>query len=121
MRNQEAKVERALSANTAGLSRDVAQCSVFEGLLSQDALTTNSSRPMSVLTPHQVSAVVTKVSNVKLYKQSDTRPFLPSDLYQKGLFLETATSCYALGKKASHTLLLFLNISEPLGCVLKYL
>lgn len=43
------------------------------------------------------------------------RPFLPSDLYQKGLFLETATSDCALGKKANHTLLLFLNISVHLG------
>jgi hypothetical protein len=47
------------------------------------------------------------------------RPFLLSDLDQKGLFLETATGCYALGKRASCELLVFLKTCLCIWAVLQ--
>lgn len=121
MRNQEAKVERALVQAPLVSVGTRLRVQHRGGLPFRDPLTASSRRPVWVRRPHQVSAVVTKVCDVKLCKQSNTRPFLPIDLDQKALFLETTTSCSALGKKASHALLLFWNISMPLGCVPKYL
>lgn len=115
MRNQGAKVERTLDADTAGLSRDAAQCWVLAGLRCQEtpphmpADRCGSSRltkPALLLWRCQMWNCVNRVT---------WRPFLLSDLYQKCLFLETATTDCALGKKASRTLLLFLNISVHLG------
>lgn len=71
MRNQGAKVERTLDADAAGLSRDAAPCWVLAGLRCQETPPTHARRPVWVLTPHQASAVVMKVSDVKLCKQSD--------------------------------------------------
>lgn len=119
MTNQEAKVERALNPNTAGLSRDAVQCSWgcspgthLPWIPTDECRSSRLTKSVLFLWRCQMWNYVNRVTR---------RPFLPSDLYQKGLFLETAASCSALGKKASPTFLLFWNISVHLGCVLKCL
>lgn len=119
LRNHESRVKRALNANTAGLSRDAAGwlwgCSprlLFPRIPTHQCWSSCLIKSALLFWRCQMWSCVNRVT---------WRPFLLSDLYHKGLFLETAASFCALGKKAGHTLLLFLNISVHLGCVLKCL
>ena len=109
-RDHEAKVEKALNPNTAGLAGREPDP---PRLQLQLAHTQNPHRPKQALRPHCCSEGVRR----EMVNRVTQRPFLLSDLYQEGLFLETAANSYALGKKAGHTLLLFSNISVHWGCI----
>lgn len=66
-------------------------------------LSKNSHSLLWVLMPHQVSPVVVEATEVNLCKYSvNRRPFLLSDLHQRGLILETSAARRALGKRASN-------------------
>lgn len=88
MTNQEAKVERALNPNTAGLSRDAVQClwgcspgTHLPWIPTDECRSSRLTKSVLFLWRCQMWNYVNRVTR---------RPFLPSDLYQKGLFLETA-------------------------------